>query len=98
MSSAIFEHAANLWAEMRLEFEVVLEAAYARAEAGAHGSMLNARGRREGIDPYSLLTGPWSRVEAYGSPELVEHFRTVGRPSLARFEREWLDSRYAQSA
>jgi hypothetical protein len=43
-----------------------------------------------GIDSYSLMTGPYSRVEAFESPELVEHFEQVGRPSMARFEREWL--------
>ncbi|GAB6938343.1 hypothetical protein ACQP60_04280 [Isoptericola variabilis] len=93
MRSAIFAHAAAQWSEMRAEFDVVLEAAYAKAEEGSHGKVLNARGRREGIDPFSLLTGPWSRVAAYAAPELIEHFETVGRPSLAQFEREWLAAR-----
>lgn len=91
--SVIFDHAAALWHDMRSEFDLVLEAAYARAEDGTHGKLLNRRGRAAGIDPYSLLTGPWSRVAAYGSDELLEHFRAVGRPSLDRFEREWLASR-----
>ena len=90
MTSAIFQQAAEMWAEMRAEFAVVLEAAYARAEEGTRGSVLNARGRRECVDPFSLLTGPWSRVLAYGTPELVEYFQLAGRPCLAEFEREWL--------
>lgn len=87
--SPIYEYAAGLWREMRDEFELQVEAAHAAAEEGTHGKMLNARGRREGIDAYSLMTGPWSRVRLYGSPELIEWCETEGRPSVARFEREW---------
>lgn len=87
--SPIFQYAADLYREMRQEFELELEAAYAAAEEGSGGAMLNSLGRREGIDPYSLLTGPWSRVIRYATPELVEWFESVGRPSPAKFEREW---------
>lgn len=90
--SVIFDHAAGKWAEMRSEFDLVLEAAYAKAEESTNGCLLNRRGRAEGIDPYSILTGPYVRVLAFASPELIEHFEAVGRPSLARFEREWLHS------
>lgn len=90
--SAIYRQAATMWHEMRAEFELTLEAAYAKAEGSTNACMLNARGWAEGIDPYSLLTGPYVRVQAFGSPELIEHFGNVGRPSLERFEREWLES------
>jgi hypothetical protein len=96
--SPIFKAAAEQWRAMRTEFDLVLEAAYRRAEEGAHGSMLNATGRRGGVSAYSLLTGPWSRVEKYGSPELIEHFQKHGRPSLADFEREWMMSRLGRAA
>lgn len=89
MRSPIFQYAADLHREMRQEFELILEAAYAAAEEGAHGSMLNVLGRREGIDPYSLLTGPWSRVAKYASRELEDWFEQKGRPSVSQFEREW---------
>lgn len=91
--SPIFARAAADWNEMRAEFDIVLEAAYTAAEKGSGGAMLNARGRREHVSAYSLLTGPWVRVEAYGSPELIEHFRKRGRPSLADFERQWVEGR-----
>lgn len=94
MRSPIFEHAADMYREMRREFDVVLEAAYAAAEEGTHGSLLNALGRREPVTAFSLLTGPWSRVEKYGSPELIEWFNRVGRPSVLDFEREWLHARW----
>lgn len=94
MRSPIFQHAADMYREMRREFDVVLEAAYAAAEEGTHGSLLNALGRREPVTAFSLLTGPWSRVEKYGSPELLEWFNQVGRPSMLDFEREWLRARW----
>lgn len=90
--SPIFTYAAELYREMREEFELSVEAAHAAAEEGTHGSMLNKHGRAEGIDAYSLMTGPWSRVERYGSPELIEWCESNGRPSVARFEREWFAS------
>lgn len=91
--SPIFAHAADQYREMRREFDVVLEAAYAAAEEGTHGSLLNAAGRAAPVDAYSLLMGPWSRVLKYGSPELIEWFEMHGRPSVAEFEREWFHAR-----
>lgn len=90
--SPIFEYAAGLWREMREEFELEVLAAYQAAEAGTGGAMLNKLGRREGIDAYSLMTGPWHRVIRYGAPELIEWCETTGRPSAAKFEREWFTS------
>jgi hypothetical protein len=90
--SPIFTYAAELYREMREEFELTVEAAHAAAEEGTRGAMLNKHGRAEGIDAYSLMTGPWSRVERYGSPELIEWCELHGRPSVARFEREWFTS------
>lgn len=87
--SPIFQFASDLYREMRQEFELTLEAAYAAAELATNGVLLNRSGRSEPIDPYSLLTGPWSRVERWASEELIEHFQTAGRPSVAEFEREW---------
>jgi hypothetical protein len=91
--SAIFRHAATEWRAMRAEFELVLEATYARVERDTNGVMLNATGRREPITAWSLLTGPWSRVAKYGSPELIEWFSEHGRPSVEDFEREWWRAR-----
>lgn len=93
MGSPIFAEAARQWVAMRAEFDLVVQAAYEAAEHATNAHLLNRRGRAAGIDSFSLVTGPWSRVEAYGSAELVEHFETKGRPSLERFEREWLAAR-----
>ncbi|MCF4122189.1 hypothetical protein L1785_14505 [Antribacter sp. KLBMP9083] len=93
MGSPIFDEAARQWVAMRAEFDLVVQAAYEAAEEVTNACLLNRRGRAAGIDSFSLMTGPYARVEAYGSRELVEHFETVGRPSLERFEREWLAAR-----
>lgn len=90
--SPIFAYAAELYREMREEFELSVEAAHVAAEDGTRGAMLSKHGRAEGIDAYSLMTGPWSRVQRYGSPELIEWCEMNGRPSVARFEREWFAS------
>lgn len=91
--SAIFRNAAYQYREMRQEFELVLEAAYAKAEQGAHGKMLNALGRSERVDPWSLMMGPWRRVEKYASPELIEWFQQHPRPSVSDFETSWMNDR-----
>jgi hypothetical protein len=91
--SAIFRRAALDYREMRAEFDLILEAAHQAAEKGAGGAMLNERGRREGVSAYSLLMGPWRRVELYASPELREHFEKHGRPSVSDYESEWMLNR-----
>lgn len=55
------------------------------AEAATKGYMLNAAGKRAGIDERSLFTGPESRVVKYASPELFEYFEQHGRPTRAAF-------------
>lgn len=43
--SVIFEAATRRWHELRTEYEIFREHAYAAAEAATNGIMLNARGR-----------------------------------------------------
>lgn len=91
--SAIFDQVAADWREMRAEFDNTVEHAYRTAERVTRGALLNSRGRAGGIDPFTLFTGPHIRVVAYGSDELLDYFAHHGRPSLARFERQWLTGR-----
>ena len=55
------------------------------AEGATNGYMLNAAGRRAGIDERTLFTGPQSRVNRYASDELREFFLT--HPRMTR--QEW---------
>ncbi|MFJ3394011.1 hypothetical protein [Leifsonia aquatica] len=84
----MFAFAAEEWRLLREEFELVREAAFALAQDETHGVMLNARGKRARIDPYSLFIGNHARAHAYASPELIEHWRSHPRPVFAQFERE----------
>lgn len=92
MSSPIYAHAADMWAAMRAEFELVLEAAIVEAEVATNGNLINALGRDRGVAPTSLFTGPAARAYRYASEELRDHWQAHGRPSLATFEAEWLDA------
>src|SRR5690625_7996139 len=53
---------------MREEFELYRHAVYVRAHEELRGELLNARGRAEAVDPYSLfmcsarLVGPMNRL------------------------------------
>ena len=47
--------------------------------------MLNAAGKKAGIDERTLFTGPASRVRRYASPELLEYFARHGRPTREAF-------------
>jgi hypothetical protein len=53
------------------------------AENATNGYMLGPAGKKAGIDPYSLFTGPQSRARKYASPELKEWFDQNGRPTVA---------------
>lgn len=56
------------------------------AEAATNGYMLTPAGKREGIDPWSLFTGPESRARKYASPELREWWDQHGRPTFADWQ------------
>jgi len=89
--SALFALAAGQWRAMRAEFEVVREAAYRAAADDCNGVLLNARGKKAGVDPYSLFMGTTARAYAYASRELIDHWSTHPRPTLAAFERQMLE-------
>jgi hypothetical protein len=67
------------------EFRSYLESEWIAAERQTRGVMVNAAGRRAGIDDRSLFTGPESRVRKYGSRELREYFEQHPRVSRSEF-------------
>jgi hypothetical protein len=56
------------------------------AEGATNGYMLGPAGKKAGIDPWSLFTGPESRARKYASPELKEWWDQNGRPTAADFQ------------
>lgn len=93
MSSAIFAEAAELWAEMKLEYDNLIEWRIRWAEAVTNGAMLNKAGRDAWISSESLFTGSESRAMKYASEELKEHWEFAPLRRLAQFEAEWLEMR-----
>lgn len=90
--SAIFADAARRYRRCRAEYEHYLDAAYLAAEEATRGAMLNARGRRAGIDPRSLMMGTEKRALAYASPELVEYWGDWPRLTYSAFEEQWTEA------
>lgn len=89
--SALVKLAIAQWRVMRAEYEIVREAAYKRAETACNGVLLNARGKKAGIDPYSLFMGNEVRAYAYASEELVDHWDRYPRLTFEAFERQQMD-------
>ncbi|TXK17386.1 hypothetical protein [Homoserinibacter sp. GY 40078] len=90
--SALFADAARNWRKLRSEFEDYREQAYERAAEACRDHLLNRRGRAAHVDPYSLFMGPWARVQAYASEELLEWFAEHGRMTFEEFERQRIDA------
>lgn len=88
MSSVYFTMAASLRAEARAAFEDYRWSAYERAADACREALLNERGRRARVDPYSLFMGNRTRAYAYASDELKEHWASHRRPVFADFERQ----------
>lgn len=85
----IVEEAFSRWRECRAEYKDVLYAAYQRAEEETNGSLLNAEGRRAGIDALTLFMGNGARAKRWASEELLEHWEKHPRITYADFERQW---------
>lgn len=93
--SVIMREAMDRWNEMRDDFELFRHAQYERAAADCKGELLNALGREEGIEPYSLFLGTTARAAKYASEELREWWAQDGnsRMTVEAFERQWLTAR-----
>lgn len=93
--SPIFASAVESYHSARAEFGILMEAAYAQAEEDCRGALINARGRRAGVDAFSLFMGAWSRAKAYASPELIEWWATHPRITWTEFERQYTEREIA---
>lgn len=96
--SPVFAAARDQWRAIRQEYQLVLEATYARAEHDTAGVLLNRAGKEAHVDAMSLFMGPYQRVRKYASEELVEWFATNGRTTYADFERQYVEDLWADAA
>ncbi|MDY0828563.1 hypothetical protein SK224_05415 [Microbacterium sp. BG28] len=88
MTSSVFALAAARYHELRSDYELVLEAAYASAEAATNGHMLNRRAREAGISSWDLFTHNGTFARAYASEELLEHWASNPRPTFSSYEAQ----------
>lgn len=88
--SLIFQIAAELTREMKIDYEGHLETKIVEAETACHGFTVTRSGQRQGITTDTLFRGSAAAAYKWASPELVEHWATVPRPTLAGFEAQWL--------
>lgn len=96
--SPIFARAVEQYHACRREYGLYLEAAFTRASDETAGALLNDRGRRHGVDAFTLFSGPEVRALAYASEELVEHWKRYPRMTYQSFEAEWADPGYLEDA
>ena len=95
--TTIFQYAAQLWAEMRRDFEDYLESEYQRAEEFTNGVLL-CPGSRSQVDAYSLFIGPEKNAFKHCSEELKDYWAQHPRMSLSDFEEQWLSTRGFEGA
>jgi hypothetical protein len=55
------------------------------------GVLINRLGQANGIDGYTLFTGPWLRAQKYASEELLEFWNQNGRMTMTQFEEQWVE-------
>lgn len=88
--SLIFQLAAELTREMKIDYEAHLEAKIVEAETACHGFTVTRTGQRQGITTDSLFRGAAATAYKWASPELIDHWAVIPRPTLAAFEAQWL--------
>lgn len=89
--SPIFAVAVAQYHAARAEYGNHLEAQYALAEEELSGALLNLRGKKAAVDPFSLFLGNRSRAHAYASAELIEWWATHPRLTWTAFERQYTE-------
>jgi len=90
MRSPIFAHAADMWRQMRAEFQDYLEAQMTAAQRDLGPHLLR---RSSDATTESVFTGPWQHAQAHASPELIEWWEQHGRMTVTEYEHQWLAAR-----
>ena len=88
--SAIFAEAAQQWSVMSMDFMSYVDDAYAKALEATNGVLVNAAGREKKIDSYILFRSTRAFSRKYASEELLEHWETYPRLTMAEYEVSWM--------
>ena len=91
--SAIFAEAAAQWGQMSMDFMAYVDDAYNKALEATAGVLVNNEGRAKHIDGYILFRSNRAFSNKYASEELLEHWRSYPRLTMAEYEQQWLEGR-----
>jgi hypothetical protein len=91
--SYLVREALAAWRDCRTDFELYREHAFDAAHEATHGVLLNQRGLKAGVDPWSLFIGNDVRARAYASRELTDWWEDHPRLTFERFEQQWSEDR-----
>lgn len=96
--STIFARAAEQWSEMQRDFLSYRDDAYWQALEATNGVLVNAEGRAQHIDGYTLFQSARRYSEKYASEELLAWWEANPRLTLKEFEAQWVsgDIRFLQ--
>jgi hypothetical protein len=72
---------------MKADYDRELEDAYLKADQATHGYMVNKEGNARGLRGKDV----YYRQPRFASEELRAHWAKHPRPTLAGFEKQWLD-------
>lgn len=75
---------------MSLDFMAYVDDAYNKALEATAGVMVNAEGRAKKIDDYMLFRSNRVYARKYASEELLEHWETHPRLTMAEYEVQWM--------
>lgn len=78
---------------MSLDFMSYVDDAYSKALEATAGVMVNAEGRAKHIDSYILYRSNRAYARKYASEELLEHWESHPRLTMAEYELQWVSGR-----
>lgn len=96
--SLIFQIAAELTREMKIDYEARVEADITAAETACNGYTVTRAGQREGVTTDKIFRGAEAVAYKWATPELIEYWAHNRRLSQAAFEAEWLKVKYEEWA
>lgn len=98
MMGLLFQFAAELTREMKIDYEAAIEAEITAAEEACNGFTVTRAGQREGITTDTVFRGAEATAYKWATPELVNYWISTPRLTLAAFEARWVKLRYDEWA
>lgn len=75
---------------MSIDFMSYVDDAYNKALEATAGVLVNSLGREKHIDGYILFRSNRAFARKYASEELLEHWESTPRLTMAEYELQWM--------